>query len=52
MKSLTEKTTGELWTLKAELEQIIGTLIRTGRPTSEVVRFRNAVDNELDRRGA
>lgn len=52
MKSLGEMTTAELWGLKREVEARWAEAIRLDRPHAEMGRFRAAIDDELDRRGA
>lgn len=52
MTTLSQKTTGELTTLKAECGEMIHELLVKGLPAVELIRFEQAIDTELDRRGA
>ena len=52
MKSLSEMTTAELTSLKEALCGMIREQEIMRRPKDELVGFRNAVDDELYRRGA
>jgi hypothetical protein len=54
MKTLAEMTTEELWDLIEEVDARISEVIKAGQGTNnpELARFRMAIDDELDRRGA